>query len=312
MKVFFATAATEYEATRDMCRIPRNLDIAQAYLARKRGADELDMYMELPDETFGVCRDNKSGYVAKMLRHLYGEVDGGRAFERELLEFLYSIGSEPTVSDRMVFKWKWNGQVLEALAHVDDILYKGSSDGICDEFYRLALVHFGKLTGGEIAEVILGIKVVWDYENCTVTLSQRAHVEKFLDEFGFKYPPNGMSYEDAMIAKSKESRGGYGDKLEFTKKKDTPMLGDVTIVANEGRRVLASEWDTFKWVGYANWLVSMTRVDMAYVVNMIGRHANNPGEEHVKAMKHALRYFDWNDGHGSHFSREEQNFKCSI
>jgi hypothetical protein len=46
----------------------------------------------------------------------------------------------------------------------------------------------------------------------------------------------------------------------------------------------------YKWVGFANWLVSMTRVDFAHVTNMIGRHSNNPGEEHVEAMKHAMRY----------------------
>jgi hypothetical protein len=68
------------------------------------------------------------------------------------------------------------------------------------------------------------------------------------------------------------------------------MAGNTRVVANPGRRVLTSEWDTFKWVGYANWLVSMTRVDFAYVTNMIGRHANNPGEEHVQMMKHAMRY----------------------
>ena len=68
------------------------------------------------------------------------------------------------------------------------------------------------------------------------------------------------------------------------------MAWNTKVVANPGRRVLTSEWDTFKWVGYANWLVSMTRVDFAYVTNMIGRHANNPGEEHVQMMKHAMRY----------------------
>jgi hypothetical protein len=89
------------------------------------------------------------------------------------------IGAEPTGSDRMVFK---------ALAHVDDILYSGTNDAICEEFFKQARMMRGKLSGGLIAEVILGIRVVWDDEKCTVTLSQRAHVEKFLDEFGFQVP----------------------------------------------------------------------------------------------------------------------------
>jgi hypothetical protein len=294
MKIFYALAATQYGEERRECRLPRNLDISQAYLSRVRSEDEAEIYMELPEETFGLCHDKKSGYVAKMLRHLYGEVDGGRAFERELIEFLDKIGAKATVSDRMVFNWKWKGQSLLALAHVDDIMYNGDNDEILDEFFRRAEQHFGKLTGGTRAEYILGIKIVWDLEEATVTLSQRAFVEKFLDEFGYKHPVNGETYKEAMekktdkkqSRKSKTKKGGY----DITKKKDTPMPGEMEIRKNDGRKVLASEWDTFKWVGYANWLVSMTRVDLAGVVNQIGRHTNNPGEQHLEIMKHAMRY----------------------
>ena len=81
--------------------------------------------MELPEWTDGLCRDKSSGYVAKMLRHLYGEPDGGRAFERELLEFMSKIGATEAsaiVSDRMVFIWKHNGESLKVLCHVDDMI----------------------------------------------------------------------------------------------------------------------------------------------------------------------------------------------
>ena len=220
--------------------------------------------MELPEGTFGLCRDKHSGYVAKMLRHIYGEVDGGRAFERELLEFLDKIGAVALVSDRMVFKWKWKNSELSALAHVDDIIYNGDCDEICDEFFKLAKEHFGDLTGGKHAENVLGIKVEWDFEKATVKLSQEAHVIKFLEEFGY-------------------------DPVK-TKKKDTPMPLDVIMEPNEGERVSKEEWDYFKWCGFANWLVSMTRPDMAYVTNMCGRHSHNPGQEHVAVQKHALRY----------------------
>jgi len=154
LKVFFALAATQYGSTGKKSWIPRNLDIGQAYLSRKRTEHEPEVYMELPTDTFGLCRDKSSGYVAKMLRHLYGEVDGGRAFERELLEFLESICGEATVSDRMVFKWNWNGHVMISLAHVDDIIYNGSDDAILDEFFDRAVKHFGKLTGGGPAEYL--------------------------------------------------------------------------------------------------------------------------------------------------------------
>ena len=43
----------------------------------------------------------------------------------------------------------------------------------------------GECTGGGEAETVLGIKIDWDFDKCTVKLSQRAHTEKFLEEFGF-------------------------------------------------------------------------------------------------------------------------------
>ena len=69
--------------------------------------------MELPEWTDNIGHNKSSGFVAKMLRHLYGEPDGGRAFERELLEFMDKIGAVATVSDRMVFQWQWKGGDLK-------------------------------------------------------------------------------------------------------------------------------------------------------------------------------------------------------
>jgi hypothetical protein len=263
LRMFFAMAVVDYARTGKKSYVPRNLDIKQAYIQRVRDEDEPEVVMELPEETFGLCRDKYSGYVAFMLRHLYGEVDGGRAFERFLLTFLDQLGAKATVSDRMVFKWEWNGDKLTALAHVDDILYNGTSDAICDQFFKEAERFFGSLTGGAVAEVILGIKIEWDFERLTVKLSQRAHAEKFLAEFGF----DGTTRTVA-----------------------TPMPLDVDLKDNEGRRVPLHDWDYFKWVGFANWLATMTRPDLAFVTNLCARFAQNPGDSHVAVQRHVLRY----------------------
>lgn len=271
-RIFFSLAAQSYGETGNKSYLPRNLDISQAYLQSKREEGEPEIYMELPEYTFGLCKDKYSGYVAKMLRHIYGEVDGGRAFEQTLVKFIESIGGVALVSDRMVFIWRWKEDTLKALAHVDDILYNGDSDAILVEFYRLAEKYFSKLTGGKIAENILGIKVEWNLEEASVKLSQGAHVEKFLEQFGFD--------------------------LHSTKSKPTPMLVDIEVLPNEGRRISVDEWDYFKWCGFANWLATNTRPDFALVTNLCGRHAQNPGEEHIAIQKHALRYLagTWDEG----------------
>ena len=263
-RMFFATAVTAYAKGKKRCFVPRSLDIKQAYIKRMRGVEEPELYMELPEYTDGICRDKSSGYVAKMLRHLYGEPDGGRAFERELLEFMNKIGAIPTVSDRMVFNWKYNGQTCKILAHVDDLIYNGTSSEICDKFFELAQNHFGECTGGGEAKVVLGIKIDLDFEKCTVTLSQRAHTEKFLEEFGFD--------------------------PSMTSAKKTPLPLNVLARENSGRRLGKDEWDYFKWCGFANWLSTQTRVDIAGAVNLCGHYSQNPRTDHVALQKHVLRY----------------------
>ena len=143
-------------------------------------------------------------------------------------------------------------------------MYNGTSDDICDEFYRVAEEHFGECTGGKEAEVILGIKVDWDFDRCTVKLRQRAHTEKFLVEFGHD--------------------------LGRTKAKRTPLPLNVDARDNTGRRVGPDEWDYFKWCGFANWLATGAIIDIAGAVNLCGGYSQNPGIEHVELQKHVLRY----------------------
>ena len=262
--MFFATAVADYAKKKERCHVPRSLDIKQAYLKRKRGAEEPELYMELPAYTDGICRDKSSGYVAKMLRHLYGEPDGGRACEREYMEFMDKIGAVATVSDRMVYQWQHNGATCKILAHVDDLIYSGTTDEVCDVFFRVVKEHFGECTGGGIAKVVLGIKIDWDFEKCTVKLSQRAHTEKLLEEFGF----------DPFTTSPKKS----------------PLPLNVAARENTERRIGKDEWDYFKWCGFANWLATNTRVDIAGAVNLCGRYSQNLGSEHVALQKHVLRY----------------------
>ena len=265
MRMMYANAVADYGRTRNKSYLVRNLDVKQAYLKRmrKKGVDP-DIYGELPEFTDGICRDKSSGYVALMNRFLYGAVDAGRAFEREMCEFMDSIGAVATVSDRMIFQWTWNGMKMKACVHVDDVLYNGTSDRILDEFFRLANNYFGECTGGGVADFVLGIKIEWDLEELTVKLSQRAHVEKFLDEFNFD--------------------------PAATKPKPTPLPLNVNARKNEGPRVPKEEWDYFKFCGYANWLAVNTMPGIAGAVNLIGRFSQNPGDEHVNLQKHLLRY----------------------
>ena len=190
LRMLFANAAANYGRTKKESYICRFADIKMAYLTRKRKATDPQLHLLFPEWSDGLCPDRNGQMCAKMLTNQYGLVDGGRAFESEFNDFMESIGAEAMVSDRMCFNWSWNGGEMTIAAHVDDTVYSGSSDEILDEFYRRMVAWFGECVGNTRAEYVLGLKVEWDLEKSTVKLSQRAHCEKLLAEFG--YDPASM------------------------------------------------------------------------------------------------------------------------
>ena len=116
---------------------------------------------------------------------------------------------------------------------MDDTVYGGSSDEVCDEFYRRMVQHFGECVGNTRAEFVLGLKVTWDLEKKTCTLSQRAHCEKILKEFGME--PNEV------------------------RRTETPLPTGLKAEKNDGERVPTQEFDYFGCVGSLNWLAVQTR-----------------------------------------------------
>ena len=285
MRMFYATSVAQYAATGKESYIPRFADVKTAFLVRKKQATDAKVWMLYPEWSDGLLPDRAGPTCGLLKKNLYGAADGSRLYEREWLEFIYSIGAQPTNSDRMCFTWEWDGKSIDPMVgdmpcaggdtpsgnheltvctHVDDTVYGGSSDEVCDEFYRRMVRHFGECVGNTRAEFVLGLKVTWDLEKKTCTLSQRAHCEKILKEFGME--PNEV------------------------RRTETPLPTGLKAEKNDGERVPTQEFDYFGCVGSLNWLAVQTRPDLAGSVGMLGRYSQNPGPQHVGMARHVLRY----------------------
>ena len=128
------------------------IDFSQAYT----NDDELNphMYCQLPElpielqnSSFGLGRCKS--HVAHMKRNLYGEKQAGRIWLQFLLNFLRDeLKAKIFISDRNVFEWTWNDQILRAVIHVDDVLFSVSNDEIKNEFLKRLKSKF-LITGGE-------------------------------------------------------------------------------------------------------------------------------------------------------------------
>ena len=149
------------------------------------------------------------------------------------------------------------------------ILAAPSNEAVRAAFEAKLREHFGdeRITGGQETDYVLGMSVSRDWEKQTLTLSQGGFVRQLLENFGLEEVEAG-------------SRRAVGSPLPLGLK-----LG-----ANEGRVVPATEFDYLKLVGSLQWLVMSTRPDLAHAAGLLGRFSNAPGEEHVAAAMHVLRY----------------------
>jgi len=251
-------------------------DIASAFTFALMD-DGHEVFMELPDLLgeggvrdpggykgcgSGKCRER----VARLIRHLYGSKDAPRAWMRVMQEFMASIGAESLVSDRMGFRWVYEGEEMNCAVHVDDIVATVGSEKIRKAFEAKLQGYFGKdrVTGGVEPEYVLGMRISRDWDMQTLTLSQGGFVRKVLEEFGVDERDYGV-----------ESPLPLGVKLG---------------PAVEGGIVSDKVFAYQRFVGCLQWLVMSTRPDLAFAAGLLGRYASAPGVEHVSAAIQVLKY----------------------
>ncbi|RVW47612.1 Retrovirus-related Pol polyprotein from transposon TNT 1-94 [Vitis vinifera] len=126
--------------------------------------------------------------------------------------------------------------------------------------------HFDMKDHGE-ASYVLGIKILRDRANGVLKLSQRAYIEKILKRFNM----HNCKSTKAPIVK--------GDKFS---KAQCPQNDDER---EEMRTIPYSSM-----VGSLMYAQVCTRLDIAFVVGMLGRYLSNPGSQHWKATKKVLSY----------------------
>ena len=245
----------------------RNFDLSQAFTFSE--CDQ-DVYMELPPlGMMGIvnplCGQGKeSGNVAKLKRMLYGMKDSGRKWMQLLDKFFRDIGAVPTITDSMVYNWKFNGFEARFAVHVDDILCSAAHPYVHTEFSRLLRERFGETrVTEEPTTFLLGMKVHHDRERKQVVLSQAAYTRKLLAAFGI----------DENVTSAA-----------------TPLPPDPVFQKFDG---IASQEDSYRMMcicGGLQWLQTCTRPDIAFATNMLARYASNPSPEHISYANRVLRY----------------------
>jgi hypothetical protein len=150
--------------------------------------------------------------------------------------------------------------------YVDDILFGNSDMNLLLETKKLLSYKFDMKDLGK-ASYVLGIEIHQDGSNGILGLSQKIYIEKVLK----KYNRHKCSALPTPIAK--------GDKF-----------GTFQCPKNEYEAAQMKTIPYASAVGSIMYAQVCTCPDLAFITGMLGRYQSNPGINHWKAVKKALRY----------------------
>jgi hypothetical protein len=210
--------------------------------------------------------EGKEEMGCRLKKSIYGLKQASRQWYLKFNETIKRFGFKENIEDNCVYAKFKSGKYIFLILYVDDILLASSDVSLLQETKKFLSSNFDMKDLGE-ASYVLGIEIHRDRNNGVLGLSQKAYLEKILS----KYNMHKCSATPAPIVK--------GDSFG---KHQSPQ--------NQ------YELDQMKAVPYASAIGSLqyaqvcTRPDLAFITGVLGRYQENPGFEHWKMVKKALRY----------------------
>jgi hypothetical protein len=152
------------------------------------------------------------------------------------------------------------------VVHVDDCVFTGSSAELISD-YKSKFNDRYTLTDLGLISWLLGIKVTWDRDNRTISLSQTTYIESILERYALT---SARAYAMPMVPRVLYSRD---------QSPSTPQEAD------RMRNVPYREA-----IGSLMYASLMTRPDITFGVVTLLQFLDNPGDAHWEAVKHILCY----------------------
>ncbi|KAL2319304.1 hypothetical protein Fmac_028273 [Flemingia macrophylla] len=200
----------------------------------------------------------QSSHVFKLNKALYGLKQAPRAWYEKLSSFLVGNGFVRGKIDNTLFKKELKNNFLIIQIYVDDIIFGGTNEGLCQEFAKLMHDEFEMSMMGEL-KFFLGLQIVQSNEGIQI------HQTKYAKELLKKY------------------------KMEDAKPMKTPMHTSCALKLDE----LSTDVDQTQYRGMIGSLLYLTatRPDIMFSVCVYARFQSQPREVHLKAVKGIFRYF---------------------
>jgi hypothetical protein len=208
--------------------------------------------------------------VCKLLKSIYGLKQASHNWNKTIDAWLQDYGLKPTQADSCAYLKRSKTQTLVILLWVDDLIIGGNSQAIIDKFKADISRRFKMKALGEL-QWILGMEVKRNKATRTLEITQTTYINQMLEKFG----------------------------MLDCKAISTPAEG--TLQRSQSQQP-ASDNLYMSIVGSLLYAAMVTRPDITYAVQSLGRHLQSSGPEHLAAAKRVLRYLQGTKTLGVRFS----------
>ena len=199
----------------------------------------------------------KEEKVYKLKKALYGLKQAPRAWYNKIETYFTNNGFERCFCEHTLFTKSKGGNNLIVSLYVDDLIYTGNDESMCDDFRSSMMTEFDMSDLGRM-RYFLGLEILQNTHG--IFVCQRKYVHDVLSRFGMK---DCNAVKNPIVPGTKLSRNDAGPKVDAT---------------------------LFKQVVGSLMYLTTTRPDLMYGVSLISRFMTNPTENHWLAAKRILRY----------------------
>ena len=235
-------------------------DVKTAYL---NGTLDEKIYMRQP-QGFEQNGPNGEPMVCELKKSIYGLKQSGACWERCLLQELKKIGFTRCEGDPCLYKLQKGKSVLFLTTYVDDLLFASSDLAIrTDVMARLNKVFEVKDTG--ILTWFLNTAIRHERIQKRIEIDQSLYIEDLMHTF----LPG-----------------------EVDKPRKAPSLPCTEQILSLPTDLPPEQVDARyrSGVGKLNWLVTMTRFDLAFAVSTLARFNHRGGAPHMEMLLNTIRY----------------------
>ena len=204
------------------------------------------------------------GCVLRLQKALYGVIDSGRTFYEEWVDYHIQLGFQPIHQDRCYMMYYISpAEHIRLCFHVDDNIISQVGDTLWSWYQKeLSKKYTCSL---KPLKYCMGIEFIVDYDQGIIQMTQTAQIERMLRELN--------------LTSLKATRSPVHTSWQ-------PDL--TTIEPNPSEEV--RNFPMMAYIGHLNCLQQGTRPDITRALKIASKFARTFGEQHVKWVKHIVRY----------------------